>query len=95
MNYLNQVLIEGKMDKFYAYTKGSEDNESKIYFILSWYDFHNTKKIDVPCVAYGEIADAINLKGERGLRIIGKLANNENDNSLILKVEYAEFKMGV
>lgn len=92
MNYLNNVLIEGKMDRLYAYTKGDKDNESKIFFILSWFDFHNTKKIDVPCVAYGDIADSIDKWGERGLRIVGKLTNNENGNSLTVKVEHVEFK---
>lgn len=50
------------------------------------------EKINVPCVAYGKTADDIDEYGSRGLRIVGVLDTNENDNSLRVKVDYVEFK---
>ena len=93
MNYLNQVLIEGSMRIPYVYSKGDGENrKSEMYFVLSWYDFHKSKKIDVPCVAYGKIADDIDEFGSRGMRIIGVLDNDITDSSLRVKVDYVEFK---
>ena len=93
MNNLNQVLIEGKMEGLYVYSKGEGENKkSEVYFFLSWYDFHKSKKISVPCVAYGKTADDIDENGSRGLRIVGVLDTYGKDNSLRVKVDYAEFK---
>jgi single-stranded DNA-binding protein len=96
MNNLNSVILEGNI---ISRKETQLEGVSKFEFTIASYRTTkdvNGKQIEVitevPCVAYGSIADSVKKRSTlgRGIRVVGRLSGSEGQ--LSLTVEHAEYK---
>lgn len=88
MNRINQVLFEGKMEKYEL-----QGNAGKGIVIHERYfkDSNGNGEIEItemPFVVYGRMAEILNNKKDKIIRMVGRLS--VVDNSIAIVAEYIE-----
>lgn len=88
MNRINQVLFEGKMEKYELQGNAGKGIVIHERYFKDSNGNGETEITEMPFVVYGRMAEILNNKKDKIIRMVGRLS--VVDNSIAIVAEYIE-----